>query len=305
MSASKIARVTDVTDCSTISSVLLKSNTDFSPEVIPVTFPGIKDGGSRAIVRRDIGEVISTVSNRYRVNDHMAQLRTLEPLVQAGTILPVSVSEWDSGAVLAYQFRCPDLDVTVHGKDMVSPLLTLAFAYGFPLADSAFFADFRWFCKNQLGTVAKLNRDQRVHHRGNVQIRYADMLTGRIQQLGGELADRYSAMRKMLTAPLSGRGLVEYVGKVMKADKADLEKAWVAPKEECTGNAARIHEVLECYAVDDCGAPGKVWQAFNAITRYQTHKAGRTEASRQRTMLLGTGNDVARRAWDLAVVEAQ
>jgi hypothetical protein len=303
MSATKIARVTDTTSAKTVEAMLKMSQTDFTCELTPIKMPGIGDGGFKAIVRKDIGEILAPVTGRYRINNHMAQLMTLEPLVQAGTILPASVSIWDNGAVLAYQFRCPDLDVNIHGKDMVSPLLTLAFAYGFPLADSAFFADFRWFCKNQLGRVAKLNRDHKVMHRGNVEVKYADMLTGRIGQLGTELADRYGTMRKMLSAPMTGRPLLEYVGNVFGATREEVEQAWVAPKEDCRANAARIHEVIECHAVDDCGAPGTVWQAYNAVTRYQTHKAGRNEANRTRTMLLGTGNQVAQKAWEMAAKE--
>jgi hypothetical protein len=183
---------------------------------------------------------------------------------------------------------------------VVSPLLTLAFAYGSQLADSAFFSDFRWFCKNQLGKVAKLTTESKVKHRGDIVNRFGDILTGRIKELGGELSDRYSAMKRMVAAPIKGRALAEYFGESLGATKEEIDKAWVMPREELTGTAGRIPEVLDCYAVDDCGAPGTVWQAYNAVTRYETHKNGRSVETRQRRMLLGAGSEVSGNAFSLA-----
>lgn len=301
----KLATVKDVTGATSIAEVLALSATGYTPNMVPAKVSG-PDGrlydssGFNAIVRDDTGEVIGTVGERYRINDHKAHLSALDTFVQAGTILPVNVSMWDNGAVLAYQFRCPDLDVVVHGKDMVSPLLTLAFAYGFPLSDSAFFSDFRWFCKNHMGRVAALTEGYRVRHKGDVTNRFADVLGHRISELGGELSGRYQAMRQMVDRPMKGRALVEYVGEVIQATPADVDVAWTTFPEDCQGDAKRIHDVIGCYAVDDCGAEGTVWQAYNAVTRYQTHKAGRNEATRQRSMLLGAGSAMANRAWELA-----
>jgi len=299
----KLAHVVDVQNTKSIGEMLSQSQTNYSPVMVPAEVNGAKAGGFKAIIRPDINEVIGTVASRYRMNDHRAHLMALEPAVQSGMITPASVSMWDNGAVLAYQFRVSDLDAVIqgaHGKDMVSPLLTLAFAYGFPLSDSAFFADFRWFCKNQLGKVAELTKGCRVQHKGDVNSRYAELLGSRVKELGGELAGRYEAMRRMTGTTLQGRALVEYVGQVIQASQEDVERAWVAPKEECRGNAARIHEVIECHAVDDCNAPGTVYHAYNALTRWQSHHAGRNEATRTRSMLLGAGSNTAARAWETA-----
>lgn len=305
--AGKIAEVIDVANCATIGDMLRASNTDWDVDVRKASWEGSvgNSGGFSALVRPDNNTALAYVGGRYRTNQHRDQLHKLDGLVSQGDILPQSVSVWDNGAILAYQFRCPMLDVNIMGKDVVSPLLTLAFSYGFRLADSAFFSDFRWFCKNQLGKVAELTAGARVRHRGDVVGRYDDVLARRITELGGELSDRYDAMRRMPSVQLTGRQLVEYVGEVVQATPEEVDKVWVCTEpKELVGAASKVSDILECYQEDGCGAEGTVWQAYNACTRYLSHKAGRNEANRQRNMLLGAGSGIANRAWELAAKRA-
>ncbi len=299
MSKSKLAEVVDVTDCRTIGDMLDKSHTNWDVEKRD---PGASDnsGGFRCLVRPDTDTVVACVGPRFAVNNHRAQLMALEGLVEAGTIQPVSVSVWDDGATLAYQLRCPGLDVTVHDKDMVSPLLTLAFSYGSRLADSAFFSDFRWFCKNQLGKVAVLAKDSRVKHRGGVIDRFAELIAMRVGEIGGELSSHYNTMRRMVQKELTGMALAKYFGQSVGLEGQLLDLAINAPANSLKGDAGKVPEILECYQTDDCGAKGSVWHAYNAVTRYETHHSGRTVATRQRRMLLGPGQDTVHRAWEYA-----
>lgn len=287
----KLAKVWDVSGCTTVDDMLEKSGTNWDPVVSDA------GGGYKRVARPDTDTPLSFVGDRYRVNNHRQHLYSLESLIRSGDIIPVSVSVWDNGEVLAYQLRCPNLDVCVHGKDIVSPLLTLAHSYGFKLADSAFFADFRWGCKNQNGIVASLNHDSRVNHRGNNDQRFADVLQRRIGELGSELSDRYSTMRRMSAVPIAGRTLAEYFGVSVGLTTEQVDLALTMPKDGIKGPASKIADILECYEADDCGAPGTVWQAYNAVTRYETHVAGRNDATRQRRMLLGSGAGVVANAW--------
>lgn len=307
--AGKLAKVTDVTDCATVDAMLQKSVTDWDIRTVTAwvdpndSSQGVIDpGGYRALVRPDTHQALAFVGERFHANNHRAQLHTLDTLVESGDLVPTSVSVWDNGAILAYQFRAPGLDVTVRGKDMVSPLLTLAFAYGSKLADTSFFADFRWFCKNQMGMVAKVNdKESRCKHRGGIVDRFGDILAGRISQLSGELSGRYNTMRRMTEAPLQrGRALAEYFGEVLGLTPEELDGALNIPPNKLRGDAGKIPEILDCYLAEDSAEDGTVWRAYNAVTRYETHHAGRNEATRNRRMLLGSGGAVASRAWDIA-----
>ncbi len=309
-SKGKLAKVWDIVGATSIQDVLQQSHTDWdiqshkawvsteSQQGVPSTI--VDHGGHQVLVRPDSNTALAFVSERYRANSHRRQLYSLDGLVTSGQIVPATVSVWDNGAVLAYQFRCPELDMTIQGRDVVSPLLTLAFSYGFPLADTAFFADFRWFCKNQMGRVAKLT-EERVSHRGDVSNKYVEVLQRRVQELKGELVGHYADMRGLLEKPVRGpMSLAQYFGASLGLKPEVIDAAWVNP-EEAKGPAKQIAEVLDCYLADDCGAPDTMWQAYNAVTRYQTHNHGRNEATRQRVNLLGAGNAVMNRAMALAV----
>ncbi len=292
----KIAKMVDVSTATDMAMVLDQSQTNWDIQRAP------KDaGGFTALVRPDLGIPLAHVGERYRTNNHRDQLGKLDTFIRNGDILPVSVSVWDNGAILAYQFRCTDLDVVIHDRDVVSPLLTLAFSYGFRLADSAFFTDFRWFCKNQMGAVANLNEGSRVRHRGDVADKYDVILGSRIKELSGELSGRYDTMRRMTTTAIPGaKALTAFFGECIGATPEEIDRAYITEPKELRGREAHIPEILDCYLADDAGAEGSVWQAYNAVTRHQTHVAGRTEATRQRSMLLGAGGKVVAHAWDVA-----
>jgi len=282
----KLATMTDVSSCLSIPEVLDRSRTAYKVRPMVVSDDNIDADDYRALVRTDNGKAMGFVSNRYRVNDHADQLMTLDKLVLAGDIIPQSVSMWDNGAVLAYQFRCPTADVSIGGKDVISPLLTLAFSYGGMLADMAFFADFRWFCSNQLGKVADA-ADERLRHRGDIDVRFGDLLMRRVSELGGELASRYQCMARMMKTPLPRPELGQYVGNVLQASTQDMHTYRDMPKDSVTGIPAMMHDVIDCIEVQDTDAEGSVWQAYNAVTRYTTHKACRTRETALRQSLLG------------------
>lgn len=299
----KLAKIVNMPACNSIQAMLEDSGTNWDAEVIDAAGQMFGDGGFRAVVRPDTREALSFVGSRFKANNHREQLSALQPLVAEGIIVPASVSLWDNAAMMAFQFRVPSLEVVVHDSDKVMSLLTLIFNYTGTGSDMAFFAGFRAFCKNQMGAFSKLAGSDRVRHKGEVGIRYADIMGRRIQELTGETAERADTMRRMLSKPLQGRALVEYFGDSVGASKEEKDAAWITAPEELRGTAARIPEVVECYQSDDCGAGGSVWQAYNAVTRYTTHKAGRSDVTRLRNILdpKGTNAAINSRAWDKAV----
>jgi hypothetical protein len=300
MTMSKLAKVTTFSECDSVESMLEQSNTNWDIQVVTANSPGHYDsGGYKALVRPDSNTALAFVSERFRPNSHRQQLAGLDTFIRNGDLVPVTCSVWDNGAILAYQLRAPMLDVVIQGKDVVSPLLTMVFGYGFKIADSAFFADFRWFCKNQMGTVSKLMTD-RVRHRANVFTNYQDVLGKRLTELSGELSGHYDSMRRMLDKRLVGRPLYDYFGKAIGVEQEQVDMAWVSSPEDIRGPASAIPDILVCHAEDNGGAEGTVWHAYNAVTRYETHKHGHNAASRQRRMLLGAGAGVANRAFDIA-----
>jgi hypothetical protein len=308
--ASKIAKNTDVSECVSISEVLQKTDTGWEPVVKSIAAVqgdstdtvAIQPMGYRAIVRPDNGTMLGCVTDRYRPNSHVYHVGKLDTLVRNGDLRPAFVSVWDGGRVIAYQFRATLLDMTIRDGDKVSPLLTLAFFHDGKGGDMSFFADFRWFCKNQMGSVAKANTgNAKAWHKGNVMGNYDDMLMRQIASMQTDLKPRYDAMRRMAENSVGGRNLLAYFARsfgMVDPDKS-VNELWTAPSE-AKGDAGILKKVLHAYREDDCGAPGSIWQAYNAMTRYLSHEAGTSPATRAARVLLGSDQKVLGEAYNEA-----
>ncbi len=295
----KIATRYDVTDCKTPEDLLLKCGLAWEPQVRKAGFmSGDGDGTCfpeaskyRAIVNPNTGTALAMVKARFKPNSHVKAVTDMWGLVDAGNATPHHVSVWDGGERIALQFRCPDLDVQVGPKSIISPLLTLVVNHDGKNSDRGFFADFDYWCKNQAGMVAKVQGDG-VRHSASVLTRYEDLLEERIKSLRTGMGDRYAAMRRMADSSikLKGKDLLGYFGRALD----------IAPEsvQEATGQALRgevlsadgkvLKALVEDYRADDHGVPGSVWHAYSAVTRYTTHTEGRNAATRAERAMLGS-----------------
>lgn len=306
---SKIAKRVDVSGCRTIDMVLSESGTAWEPRLVVPDVAGAAATGFRAVVNPSNGRTLAFVQHKYRANSHTEHLLALEPLVRSGDILPHSVSSWDNGALLAYQFRVPSLEADIAPGRRVSSLLTLAFWHNGEGVDRSFLADFNWFCKNQLGLVRMADDTRGVRHVGQIVDRYAELVQQRIHSFRGAALDRYDAMRRMAAKPLRGYDALAYfVGALGEADvpKAlaevnDWARQFRATGAEPKGLVRQVRNIVDDYRADDAGAPLSVWHAYNGLTRYVTHTIGRNADVRARNALLGQGQETIDRAWRAAV----
>jgi hypothetical protein len=294
--AQLIGKTHDVAEARSADMVLALSGTGWEPQVHDAEAAGARlGGGYRAIVHPDTGTAFGFVRSKWHPNSHVAAVQALDPLIRQGALVPRTVCEWDGGAMLAYQFQAPDLTVNIRGKDTVSPLLTLAVYHDGKTGDSAFFADFRWFCKNQMGRVAQVKQGS-VRHTSAVLGNYADHVKDRLLSVGEELAPRYSAMRQLADRSVSSADVTRYLGAVagvpdrivnMVADPHNPDT--YIPESELTlsdkRQSAIMADMLTAYDTEAAEAGETAWAAYNAATRYMTHTAGRSAARRSLRMV--------------------
>jgi hypothetical protein len=188
------------------------------------------------------------------------------------------------------QFRCPDLDVSIGPKSVISPLLTLVVNHARNGADRGFFADFDYWCKNQAGLVSRI-QGEGVRHSSGVVARYEELLEDRIRSLKGGMGDRYASMRRMAESPRQVRGkeLVSYFARALDMAPDSVDQAFLAAKEgEVLSADGKVLKALVAdWRADDHGVPGTPWHAYSAVTRYTTHTEGRSEAVRLERSMLG------------------
>ena len=298
---SKIATRYDVTECKSADDILVKCGLNWEPEVRRAMFADTDyanaaiaaDGGAdrfRAIVNPLTGKALAFTGERFRPNSHVKVAHDMGALMAHGSVTPHSVSVWDGGGKIALQYRCPDLDVTIGSRSVVSPLLTLVVNHDSAGSDRSFFADFDFWCKNQAGMVAKVSGDG-VRHSGLVVQRYEDLVEQRILSLKGGMGDRYATMRLMADSPkqLRGKDLVSYFARAMDFAPTSVDETFKAAHEgEVLSAEGKVLKALVAdWRADDHGVPGTVWHAYSAVTRYTTHTEGRNEGTRMLRALTG------------------
>lgn len=301
---SKIATRYDITTCTSAADILAKCGLDWEPEMRKVESTYNCDK-FRAVVNPRTNTALAVTGERFRPNSHMKVVNDMEVLMRHGSITPHSVSVWDNGGKIALQYRCPDLDVSIGARSIISPLLTLVVNHDSAGSDRSFFADFDFWCKNQAGMVAKIAGDG-VRHSGNVITRYEDLVEQRILSLKGGIGDRYLTMKRMADSPvqLRNKDLVSYFARAMDFAPQSVEDTYkVALEGEVLSAEGKVLKALVAdWRADDHGVPGTVWHAYSAVTRYTTHTEGRNEATRALRALTGAQDRYVRAFQEAALV---
>lgn len=298
--AGKIATITEFSnDVSDVGTMLSRSGTDWDVARLSADGTAGYTSDKVALVRPDVSEALAFVSKRYAVNSHREHLHELQPLLDAGALIPDRVAVWNNGAMMAFQFRAPDLDFYVGNRDTIHPLLTLIHSYGTPVSESAFFCDFRTFCKNQMARI-NAAADVRLRHRGDIKGRFAHLLAAKIGAMKSELAEHKGTLERMLSTPMSHEDTFTYIGNVFGHTTEVIDQARTIPRGDLRGEAKRVWDVIDCIKADPTLEQGTVWAAYNGVTRYETHTNGRQAATRMRNALLGPGQKASQRAYALA-----
>lgn len=306
----KVATRFDVSDCASPEALLERCGLNWEPQVRPAMYRTEDDdfsenaGAFRAIVNPNTGAALTFASPRFKPNSHVKAVNDVWGLVSHGNAVPQNVSVWDGGGRIALQFRCPDLDVRIGPKSIISPLLTLVVNHAKQGADRGFFADFDYWCKNQAGMVAKI-QGAGVRHSSDVIQRYETLLEDRIRSVREGMGERYATMRKMAESPkqLRGKELTEYFARSLDLPADSVSKAFENP-EVLDANGKVLKAVVADWRADDHGVPGSIWHAYSAVTRYTTHTEGRNEATRMQRALLGSQDRYARAFKEAALLAA-
>lgn len=292
---SKIANRYDVSTCSSPEELLLKCGLNWEPELRSASKLEGDDSyladKFRAVVNPLTNKALAFASTRFRPNSHIKAVNDMWGLVKHGSATPSTVSVWDGGGRIALQFRCPELDVQVGPRSIISPLLTLVVNHDAAGADRGFFADFDYWCKNQAGMVARVQGDG-VRHGSGIITRYEDLLEDRIRSLRVGMGDRYATMKQMADSSRQLRGpeLLAYFGRAMGMPaEAVAQRAFTPEGVEVQSADGKVLKAIEAdWRADDHGVPGTVWHAYSAVTRYTTHTEGRNEATRLQRAMLGS-----------------
>lgn len=234
------------------ATVVHGSHADFPVSLQPVFHDG-QDGRRpiptrRAIVREDTGEAIAVVSNRYTLVPHTKILDLVEQAIEPLDVGPVPRGIYvdRQGARMRAVFKFPALARPVLGRDEICPCLQVRNTYDGTARIAVHIGAFRFVCTNlAVGGGGVFAGGFVSIHAGEIPIEnMADQLADYLTRFGQivELYRHWSERRAEADALSS---IFE------KSLKGRPEGLW--------------DEVLQA-------APATVFDAYNTMTNYATHR---------------------------------
>lgn len=272
--------------------------------------------GSKAITRTDTGAVLSVMSGTYQTVQNDQLLRVAEALRED--------VEMDAVCVLA-EGRKVTFTATIRGAegevgrgDAVRQHLVGATSHDGTVAFQVLFSPVRVVCANTLAQAlgaSNASNTRRIRHTSNANDlieRLPLLIDVRRQQFTGGLAE----LRAMAATPCTDQLFREYVAGVF----ADQLRGTTNDKrgDASTARPKTVEDLPffesleakfggEAIGGDLPGMSGTYWGAYNTVTEYLSHDAGRSkdpvESARQRLEALwfGRGAETANLAHTLAL----
>ena len=144
-------------------------NTIFPVEEIPAVGQlfgeGIKEQtGYKFIVRKDTGNVLSCVTDKYKVVQNQSIIEAAEPVLKETGAILTEAESFSNGARSTWTWKIPDIKVKIDKKDHVNPTITLKNSYDGSVQLHILAGAFRLICSNGavIGIVASKYKNKHI-----------------------------------------------------------------------------------------------------------------------------------------------
>lgn len=260
---------------------------------------GVNSEKFRLIVRDD-GKEIGAVKKSYEVVQPYELMKRFNPLIESGAVEllaggvlkdatrfvavgRIKGSQQDvvpGDVVEAYQLFYAGLDGTL-GVGMMDKLL-------------------RGVCRNGLAVMDSGSFAIRFRHTASVHAKIADadaVLAATVRST----VESVAAFKHLAKTKQTRQQQEVYIRRVILAEDFALPEDQISTKAQNKVN--RVIELLDRQRGLDLvpAIRGTAWQAYNAVTEYITHEAGRNEDTRLESQWFGAGATLNKKALQLAL----
>jgi len=276
--------------------------------------------GYQAITRLDTGKALSVMTETYTPIQNESLIRIAEALHEDTSMDAVCVLAEGKRVTFTARIRGAEGDV-VPG-DTVQQYLIGCTSHDGSIPFQLLFSPIRVVCQNTLS--AALGLASRSHQRDNsIRIRHtknADALINRLPELVDVKRHQFlggiEELRHMAATPCSMSQFRQYISEVFADQlsgtindvRGDRRTARPKVLEDLAGWQSLLHKFEgEAIGSDLPSNQGTAWSAYQAVTEYLSHEAGRTkqatQAARQRfeSLYWGKSADVIQSAHSLAM----
>ena len=150
-------------------------NTIFPVEEIPAVGQlfgeGIKEQtGYKFIVRKDTGNVLSCVTDKYKVVQNQSIIEAAEPVLKETGAILTEAESFSNGARSTWTWKIPDIKVKIDKKDHINPTITLKNSYDGSVQLHILAGAFRLICSNGLVVGTTISNKVNKHSVYNLNL---------------------------------------------------------------------------------------------------------------------------------------
>jgi phage/plasmid-like protein (TIGR03299 family) len=259
----------------------------------PIHVDGATVASHKAIVRRDTGDVLGIVGNRYQPLQNRDQFNWFRPYLESQLCQFETCGALKGGSLVWVLAQINRPDAEVGNGDMVKKYLLLTSSHDGSKATSVGFCPIRVVCWNTLsaGLADKNSTLLKVRHTAKQHDALATIrdTINLVDQTFEATAAQY---RKLAACHVDHDDILNYVKLVLEVPEGDKINA----------RTQTIIDQIFNLCVSGEGNDGKTaWSAYNGVTHYYTHHYGRNADSRLRANWYGAGKEQTGRAFKLAL----
>lgn len=244
-----------------------------------------------ALVRSDLGVVLGTATGDYEPYMNMTGFAALDELIarSEGALKLNVMGTIRRGAIVWGLLEVSIEDEEVTAGDKIKRYFLFSFGHTGKIGISAGWTDIRVVCSNTIHAAWSSSASKliRITHRGGVEAN-VDMVMNTIDVAARDFKATISDYKKMLNTQINQSDIRKYVKTVLELEEKDTNKRATNMIDKITG--------LSAYGKGNLGIQETVWAAFNGITEFLSHQAGRNADNRYASLWWGQNRNVLKKA---------
>lgn len=242
-----------------------------------------------ALVRSDTDFVLGASSGDYKIYPNMTGFATLDNLVATGMANPDTMGTLRGGGIVWGLLEIKVDNEEVVPGDAIKRYILFSWGHDGKRGIALGYTDVRVLCSNTIHAAwsNELSKLIRMAHRGNVAVN-VDNVVKTMDLAAQDFKATVEQYRKMSGTSINQLDLRNYVKTVLDLDeKADNKRAT---------NLIDHVASLAHSGIGNSGIGDNVWGAFNSVTEYLTHHAGRNVDNRFSSLWFGRGASMLKTA---------
>lgn len=256
----------------------------------------LKNG--KAIIRESDSKELGVVGPRTVPLQNADAFKWFDPWVQSGQVSLETAGSLQEGKRIWILARIGG-DVGIVGDDVIRKFVLLSNAHDGTRACLAGLTPVRVVCANteRMAIRDKNSMLLRVKHSGRM-LSALDDIQKSINLANQSFEATAEVYRRMASKGVNQKDLEKYVRVVLGYDVPEGQEISARAEEQ----VSKVLSLFETGKGNDLpGVKGTVWAAYNAVTEYLSHEAGRSASSRYDSLWFGKGSRINQLALDEAI----